>query len=151
MILTHHVAVDAEFGSFQPGVGAGKAAAELARAMHAWMEHRGVEMRALHLDGPIRRLIACGRDTEGGLDLEQAAKELADFLVESRKTFPEAHIGLITNFPNWHYTPEHPGMLGTWSNGSGVSYCDALEAVYLAAEKKGGRFDFVEVDCPFNY
>jgi len=150
-VKEHHIAVDAEFGSFQPGVGAGKTAAERARAMHAWMEHRGVELRALHLDGPIRRLMACDRETVDGLDLEQAAEELADFLVECRKTFPETRIGLITNFPNWHYTPEHPGMLGTWSNRSGVYYRDALEAVCLAAKKKGGRFDFVEVDCPFNY
>jgi len=143
--------VDAEFGNFRPGVGAGKAAAERARAMHAWMKHRGVEMRALHLDGPIRRMMACDRENKDGLDLEQAAEETADFLVECRKMFPETRVGLITNFPNWHYTPDHPGMLGTWSNRSGVHYRDALEAVYLAAKKKGARFDFVEVDCLWNY
>ena len=67
------------------------------------------------------------------------------------KSFPKTRIGLITNFPNWHYTPRHPGMLGTWSERSGVHYHDALEAVYLAAKKKGARIDFVEVDCPLNY
>ena len=54
-------------------------------------------------------------------------------------------------FPNWHYTPEHRGMLGTWTERSGVHYHDALEAVYRAASEKGSRFDFVEVDCPLNY
>jgi len=147
----HHIAVDAEFGNFRPGVGAGKAAAERARAMHTWMKHRGVQMRALHLDGPIRRMMGCDRETVDGLDLKQAAEELAEFLVECRKTFPKTRIGLITNFPNWHYTPEQPGMLGTWSNQSGVHYRDALEAVYLAAKRKGTCFDFVEVDCPWNY
>ena len=147
----HRIAVDAEFGNFRPGVGAGKVAAERARAMHAWMKHRGVQMRALHLDGPIRRLMGCDRETENSLTLAQTAEEMAEFLVECRKSFPKTRIGLITNFPNWHYTPQYPGMLGTWTNRSGVHYHDALEAVYLAAKKKGVSFDFVEVDCPFNY
>jgi hypothetical protein len=52
----HAIAVDAEFGDFRANgeVGAGKAAAERARAMHAWLGHRGLKLRALHLDGPIR-------------------------------------------------------------------------------------------------
>lgn len=149
----HAIAVDAEFGNFRAngGVGEGKAAAERARAMHAWLGHRGLKLRALHLDGPIRRLMRCDRKENGGLSLEQTAEEIAVFLSEYRKDFPETRIGLITNFPNWHYTPEHPGMLGTWTERSGVHYRDALETVYQAACEKGTRFDFVEVDCPLNY
>ena len=58
----------------------------------------------------------------------------------------ETQIGLITNFPNWHYTTEHPGMLGSFTVTTGVHYHDVLDAVYGAARKKGTRFDFVEVD-----
>lgn len=152
-VKEYDVAVDAEFGNFRSagGVGEGKAAAERARAMHAWMGHRGLRLRALHLDGPIRRLMGCDRVENDGLTLEQSAEEIAVFLSECRKAFPETRIGLITNFPNWHYTPEHPGMLGSWTRRSGVHYRDALEAVYQAARNRGTRFDFVEVDCPFNY
>jgi hypothetical protein len=149
----HAIAVDAEFGDFRANgeVGAGKAAAERARAMHASLGHRGLKLRALHLDGPIRRLMQCDRKENDGLSLKQTAREMAVFLSECRKDFPEARIGLITNFPNWHYTPEHPGMLGTWTERSGLHYRDALEAVYQAAREAGTRFDFVEVDCPLNY
>ncbi len=151
-VKEHAIEVDAEFGDFRPGGGAGegKTAAERAQAMHAWLEHRGLKLRALHLDGPIRRLMGCTREETDGLTLEQAAEEIAVFLSECRESFPDTRIGLITNFPNWHYTPEHPGMLGTWTNRSGVHYHDALEAVYNAAREKGARFDFVEGDCPLN-
>lgn len=152
-VKKHGIAVDAEFGNFRltRGAGEGKAAAERARAMHAWLGHRGLQLRALHLDGPIRRLMGCDRAENDGVTLKQAAEEIAVFLAESRKNFPETRFGLITNFPNWHYAPEHPGMLGTWTERSGVYYRDALEAVYQAARAKGTRFDFVEVDCPLNY
>ena len=149
----HDIAIDAEFGSFDlaGGVGEGRAAAERARAMHAWLGHRGLQLHALHLDGPIRRLLGCRGKEDEGLDLNQAAEETAIFLAECRKAFPKTQIGLITNFPNWHYTPEHPGMLGTFTDTTGVHYHDILEAVYEAARRKGTSFDFVEVDCPFNY
>lgn len=152
-VKEHAIAVDAEFGDFRPGGGGGEgvAAAERARAMHAWLGHRGLRVRALHLDGPIRRLMRCDRKENDGLSLQQTAEEIAAFLSVSRKDFPETKIGLITNFPNWHYTPEYPGMLGTWTERSGVHYRDALEAVYQAAREKGATFDFVEVDCPWNY
>jgi hypothetical protein len=83
--------------------------------------------------------------------LEQASAEVAVFLAECRTAFPGTKIGLITNFPNWHYTPNHPGMLGTWTNSHGIHYHEALEAVYEAAKANGTGFDFVEVDCPWNY
>jgi len=149
----HRIAVDAEFGAFRAdgGVGEGQTAAKRAKAMHAWLGHRGLKLRALHLDGPIRRLMGCDRGDNGSLSLEQAAEAIAVFLCECRKAFPSTRIGLITNLPNWHYSPEHPGMLGTWTHRSGVHYRDALEAVHQAARTKGTRFDFVEVDCPMNY
>lgn len=150
-VKDHHIQVDAEFGNFRASLGGGKAAAERARAMHAWMRHRDVKLHSLHLDGPIRRMMRSDRETKRGLTLEETAEEIAEFLVESRRIFPETRFGLITNFPNWHYTPAHPGMLGTWTNRNGVHYRDALEAVYLAAKRKKTRIDFVEVDCPFNY
>ncbi|MBN2292631.1 MAG: hypothetical protein JXM70_09410 [Pirellulales bacterium] len=152
-VKKHRIAVDAEFGNFKlcGGTGEGRAAAERARKMHTWVEDRGLKLRALHIDGPIRRLMGCPRKEKDGMKLEQAAEETAVFLAECRKTFPGTRIGLITNFPNWHYTPEHPGMLGMWTNSTGVHYRDALEAVYRAAREKGTRFDFVEVDCPLNY
>jgi len=152
-VKKHEIAVDAEFGDFRfnRGVGEGKAAAERARAMHAWLGHRGLKLRALHLDGPIRRLMGCDREGNDGLSLEQAAEEIAVFLSECKRSFPGTQVGLITNFPNWHYTAEHPGMLGSWTERSGVHYHDALEAVYKATHDKGTGFDFVEVDCPLNY
>jgi hypothetical protein len=151
-VKEHAIAVDAEFGNFRLGGqgGEGMAAAERAQAMHAWLGHRGLKLRALHLDGPIRRLMACDRGKNDGLTLEQARKK-SPSSSPSHRAFPDTRIGLITNFPNWHYTPEHPGMLGTWTDRSGVHYHDALEAVYRAAREKGTGFDFVEVDCPLNY
>jgi len=149
----HGIAVDAEFGDFRSdgGAGEGQAAAKRARAMHAWLGHRGLGLRALHLDGPIRRLMGFGRHAPNGLTLKQAAEQVAVFLSECRKAFPRTRIGLIANFPNWHYSPEHPGMLGTWTDRSGLYYRDALQAVYHAARQTGTHFDFVEVDCPLNY
>ena len=134
----HDIAIDAEFGSFAlaGGVGEGRAAAERARAMHAWLGHRGLQLRALHLDGPIRRLLGCPGKEDEGRDLNQAAEETAIFLDECRKAFPETKIGLITNFPNWHYTPEHAGMLGSFTDTTGVHYHDVLEAVYEAGAGK---------------
>ena len=152
-VKQHGMAVDAEFGDFRlsDGTGAGRAAAERARAMHAWLGHRGVRLEALHLDGPVRRLLGCPGREKDGMSLTEAADEVADFLVQFRKDFPATRVGLITNFPNWHYTPKHPGMLGTWTNETGIHYLDVLDAVYLAAGKKGTRLDFIELDCPFNY
>ncbi|MEA1950128.1 MAG: carbohydrate binding domain-containing protein, partial [Planctomycetota bacterium] len=152
-VKKHGIAVDAEFGKFRlcGGAGEGRAAAERAQKMHAWLGQRGLKLRALHLDGPIRRLMGCPGKEKDGMKLGQAAEETAVFLSECRKAFPGTRIGLITNFPNWHYTPEHPGMLGTWTNSTGVHYRDVLEAVYLAARENGNRIDFVEVDCPLNY
>ena len=152
-VKKHGIAVDAEFGAFRADGGAeeGKTAAKRAKAMHAWLGHRGLKLRALHLDGPVRRLMDCDRKSKGGLSLKQAAEATAVFLAECRKAFPGTRIGLITNFPNWHYSPEHPGMLGTWTQRSGVHYREVLEAVHRAARGKGAGFDFVEVDCPLNY
>ena len=149
----HDIEIDAEFGSFglAAGVGEGLVAAERAKDMHAWLGHQGLKLRALHLDGPVRRLLGCPGKERDGLSLVQAAEETAIFLAQSRRSFPETQIGLITNFPNWHYTREHPGMLGSWTNKTGIHYHDVLEAVYEAARKRGTSFDFVEVDCPFNY
>ncbi|MCK5803345.1 MAG: hypothetical protein KAI66_10955 [Lentisphaeria bacterium] len=65
--------------------------------------------------------------------------------------FADTQVGLITNFPNWHYTADHPGMLGSWTKRTGVHYLDVLEAVHRATRAKGMAFDFVEVDCPWNY
>jgi len=152
-VKKHGIAVDAEFGAFRADGGAeeGKTAARRAKAMHAWLGHRGLKLRALHLDGPVRRLMGCDRKSNGGLSLKQAAEAIAVFLSECRKAFPGTRMGLITNFPNWHYSPEHAGMLGTWTQRSGVHYGEVLEAVHRAARRKGTRFDFVEVDCPLNY
>jgi hypothetical protein len=149
----HGIAVDAEFGAFglNNGVEEGKASAERARAMHAWLGHRGLRLRALHLDGPMTRMLAREGKKGCSLSLEQASAEVAVFLAECRTAFPGTKIGLITNFPNWHYTPNHPGMLGTWTNSHGIHYHEALEAVYEAAKANGTGFDFVEVDCPWNY
>ena len=152
-VKKHGIEVDAEFGSFglNDGVDEGRFSAERAKAMHAWMGHRGIKMHALHLDGPVRRMLAYEGKKGCSLPLAKAAEELAVFIAECRAAFPGTQIGLITNFPNWHYTPEHPGMLGGYTQKSGVHYLDALEAVWRAAERHGTRFDFVEVDCPFNY
>ncbi len=152
-VKKHRIAIHAEFGNFRftGGTGEGAAAAKRAQSMHAWLGHRGLKLHALHLDGPIRRLMGFGRKEGHGLTLKQAAEEIAIFLSECRRAFPGTRIGLITNLPNWHYSPEHSGMLGTWTDRSGVHYRDAVEAVYGTARTRGTRFDFVEVDCPLNY
>jgi len=72
-VKEHGIAVDAEFAGFKPdkGIGAGLAAAKRAQAMHAWLGHRGLKLRALHLDGPIRRLLGCDHKENKGLSLTQ--------------------------------------------------------------------------------
>ncbi len=152
-VKQHGIAVDAEFGAFglNNGVNEGMVAAERARTMHAWLTHRGLKLRALHLDGPIRRMLAYQGKKGCSLSLEEAAEQIAVFLSDCHQAFPGTRIGLITNFPNWHYTSEYPGMLGSWTDRTDVYYREVLEAVYRAARARGTRFDFVEVDCPMNY
>ncbi len=152
-VKKHGIAVDPEFGAFglDDGVQEGRAAAARARTMHAWLADRRLKLRALHLDGPIRRMLAYEGKKGCSLSLARAAEQMAVFLSKCHTEFPGTRIGLITNFPNWHYTSEYPGMLGSWTDRTGVYYRDVLEAVFHAARAKGTRFDFVEVDCPMNY
>ena len=144
--------IGAEFGSFVgiPGRQNGHEAAIRAVTMHRPVIEAGGSLLSLHVDGAIRRMLdqAEGRD---GLSLEQAAAEVALFFKEFQQSYPETEIGLITNFPNWDYTTEFPGFNGHYTDRSGVTYAQALEAVHRTVGEVGRRIAFVEVDCPYNY
>ncbi len=147
--------IAAEFGSFgfNGGVEEGRLAAERAIARHQRLYELGGRLDSLHLDGPIRRLLKGAHPSKSTcqLSLEESAREVAIFCKEFHKVHPETKIGLITNFPNWDYTPELRGVVGGFTRGSGVTYREALLATLKAVEAAGEHLDFLEVDCPFSY
>ncbi|MDB4805266.1 hypothetical protein OAH16_01550 [bacterium] len=46
------------------------------------------------------------------------------------------------------YTKELVGYNGHFTDKSGVTYTEALDAVHRALTKAGEEMDFIEIDCP---
>ncbi|MCL5269041.1 MAG: hypothetical protein M1457_00440 [bacterium] len=158
---SHNIAIHSEFGSFggNNGVDEGMAAVRRALAEHQPIWDAGGRLAVMHLDGPIWRLLKKKNPAPGllkknpstGLPLDQAAEQIAIFFQEFHKVHPEVEIGLITNFPNWDYTDQQYGVLGGFTNKTGVTYDQAVTAVYEAVKKRNEKIAFIEVDCPYNY
>ncbi len=145
----HDVAIACEYGDFPSGDDAaynfGIAELQIDPVFDA-----GGHVSAIHLDGPIRRLLLIASPTVG---LEQAADEIVEFWGLCRARYPDTRIGLITNLPNWDYTPELHGYqpYPNYTDQSGVYYLDALNTVHAALIDAGHALDFLEVDCPYQY
>ena len=148
----HDIAIASEFGGFGPGTGkAIPDAADSAVAMLKPIFDAGGKVDAIHLDGPVRRMLKGFQKSPNALTLDQIAALLAEFWTKVHKAYPDVEIGLITNFPNWDYTKDLPGYNGHYTDASGVTYHEALTRVYEAVTKAGDRIAFVEVDCPYGY
>lgn len=145
----HGIDIACEYGDFPSGDNAaynfGIAEQQLDPVFSA-----GGQVTAIHLDGPIRRLMMIANPT---VDLEQAAAEIVEFWGMCRAKYPNARIGLISNLPNWDFTPELPGYqpYPNFTDQTGVYYLDALNTVYTALVDAGYTLDFFEVDCPYQY
>ena len=106
---------------------------------------------SLHLDGPIRRMLKGVQNHPDALSLNEISSFLVNFWKKVKSRYPEIRIGLITNLPNWDYTKKLHGWNGHYSDLSGVTYLQALQAVYAALLEAGQKMDFLEIDYPFNY
>ncbi len=148
----HHIGIGCEFGSFHPGQGTTMAdASEMAFQQIDPVFRAGGEVSSLHLDGPIRRMLRGVQTHPMALTLDEIAESLADFWRRMHDRYPRMQIGLITNFPNWDYTDKLIGYVGSYTDLSGWTYREALEAVHNKIIEQGERIDFIEVDLPYNF
>ena len=111
----------------------------------------GGSVSSIHLDGPIRRMIKGVQKHPNAITLDEIAERMVDFWQKIHAKYPRMRIGLITNLPNWDYTKELVGYNGHFTDKSGVTYSEALDAVHRALTKAGEEMDFIEIDCPYNY
>jgi hypothetical protein len=111
----------------------------------------GGTVDSLHLDGPIRRMLKGVQNHPDALSLDEISSFLVNFWKKVKSRYPEIRIGLITNLPNWDYTQKLHGWNGHYTDLSGVTYLQALQAVYAALLEAGQKMDFLEIDYPFNY
>ena len=137
------IAIGSEFGNF------GRDSVAASIRQHKPIFDAGGTVASMHLDGPVRRMLkGVGK---GRLTLARIVPRLVEFWQKTHTTWPKMQIGWITNFPNWDYRDAFPGFNGHWTDGSGVTFHQALTAVHDALTKAGERIAFVEVDCPFGY
>ena len=111
----------------------------------------GGSVSSIHLDGPIRRMIKGVQKQATAITLDEVALRMVDFWQKIHAKYPEMRIGLIVNLPNWDFTKDLVGYNGHYTDKSGVTYSEALDAVHQALTKAGMKLDFLEVDCPYNY
>lgn len=115
----------------------------------------GGELRAVHLDGPFRRLLnvgaPAGMKLKKALTKDESISETVNFYIRFHKDLPGVKLGLISNLPNWDYSDELRGYNGYWTKGSGVYYSDLLNEFYVALTNAGEKLAFFEVDSPYQY
>jgi hypothetical protein len=145
------ISIGCEFGDFHLGKTGIPDASEVAFAQIDPIFEVGGEVATLHLDGPVRRMITGIQDNPNAIPLDEVAARLVDFWQKIHAKYPQMRIGLITNLPNWDYTHEFVGYNGDYTDQSGVTYAEVLDAVNHALTEAGETLDFVEVDCPYNY
>jgi len=125
----------AEFGSFHPrGADTMAAAIQMALEQHRPFFEAGGRVKALHLDGPVRRLVKGLAEGEG-MTLDQIAALLIAFWRAVRREWNDIELGLITNFPNWDYTKDFQGYNGHFTDRSGLTYREVIDAVHAARER----------------
>jgi len=145
----HDINITCEYGDFPYGTNAagnfGIAEQQLDPIFAA-----GGQVTAVHLDGPIRRLLMSANPT---VDINQAASEIVEFWGLCRTKYPNMKIGLLSNLPNWDYNAQLHGWMPNpnFTDSTGVYYEDALNIVYTALVNAGHTLDFFEIDCPYQY
>ena len=143
--------VGCEFGDFSPRRrGAKDLAATAFRQLDPVVEAEG-RISSIHLDGPIRRMIQGVQDQPHALSLDQIAERLVGFWGELGSRYPDLRIGLVVNLPNWDYTRDFSGYNGHFTDRSGLTYAEALDAVHGSLSEAGMKMDFLEIDCPYQY
>ncbi len=146
-----NIRIGCEFGDFSPGH---QGAPGLSAAAFKQLDpvfKAGGSVSSIHLDGPVRRMIKGVQKHPNAITLDQIAERMVGFWQKIHAKYPHMRIGLVTNFPNWDYTSELVGYNGHFTDQSGVTYSEALDAVHRALTKAGKKVDFIEVDCPYNY
>lgn len=141
------VRVGCEFGDFQLGVDPTFATSRQLNPIF----QAGGDVDYLHLDGPVRRIIKGINSHPMALTLAEAADYLVDYWIWVHNRYPNIKIGLLSNLPNWDYTASLPGANGHFTDQSGVTYAQVLDAVYTKLTAAGQKLSFVEIDCPYNY
>lgn len=151
MAQREDIALGCEFGGFAANDKTGKLAIAAAFKQIDPVFQAGGKVASIHLDGPVRRQIKGVAKEPQAKSLEGIASELAQFYIAMHKKYPDMKVGLITNFPNWDYTRELPGVNGHFTDKSSKTYLQVLDAVESALRKVDQTIDFVEIDCPYNY
>lgn len=145
------IEIGCEFGDFNLGGDVIPDASEAAFKQLDPVFKAGGGVASIHLDGPIRRMIKGFQKNPNALTLDEIAVRMVDFWKKIHAKYPQMRIGLITNFPNWDYTKELAGYNGHFTDQSGLTYSEAIDALHRALTQAGEKIDFIEIDCPYNY
>ena len=115
----------------------------------------GFEVHTLHFDGPVRRIL--GHGGGGGiagqsLPYPEAIEQLARWWVAVGERYPNMKLGVLPNLPNWDYAEDSAGYVGHFSDDhNGLTFEKAVTDLHDRVKEKGGRIDFIEIDCPHGY
>ncbi len=142
------IKISCELGSFHLG---GRSAELLTDLQLQPILEAGGTITALHLDGPVRRLIKGINKHLQAMSLQQVAERMVEFWQNIHRKYPGIEIGLIANLPNWDYTRQLPGYSGRFSDSTGYTYRQVLDTLYNTLTNAGEKIAFIEVDCPYNY
>ena len=145
----HGIDITCEYGDFPSGNNAAYNF-NIAKQQLDPIFAAGGQVSAVHLDGPIRRLLMIANPT---VSINQAASEIVEFWGLCRARYPNMKMGLISNLPNWDYTAQLHGYQPNpnFTDSTGVYYEDALNTVYTALADAGHTLDFFEIDYPYQY
>jgi len=141
------------FGPCDDSEGEWSAAFELNKIQPIY--DNGGKVSYIAMDGPISRTIEGGRNnpktglpSNCGFGLDKSIEELIDYMKAVHAVHPDIKLGLITNFPNWHYG-DYPSYHGHF-----VDYGDyevVLDTVVEAVEASGEKLYFVHADNPYDF
>ncbi|HVS80925.1 MAG TPA: hypothetical protein VHE60_04265, partial [Pyrinomonadaceae bacterium] len=98
------------------------------------------------MDGPLSRIIANGREGNCGFTLQQAVEAVVAYMQVFHSVHPAVRLGLITNFPNWHYG----SIPSYWSTDYG-DFQVAFETLLAAVDAAGEKLWFVHADNPYDF
>jgi hypothetical protein len=159
--MLHQVGVKIAFGLGGPigdcrtgdphSVGWSAATAQ-ANTIQAYVDkHRAVTggsddgVYALSIDGPVEATHYDGRDKTCTFSNEQSLQAYASYVAELRNRFPNARIGVTTNFANMRYdgkTVHFSSYLRNWD------YRDVLNQLVARANAVDVTIDFLHIDHP---
>jgi hypothetical protein len=102
-------------------------------------------IHALAIDGPVEATHFDGREPNCTFSNEQSLQAYVSYVVELRNRFPQAQIGIITNFANMTYDGKAvytPTYMANWN------YRDALTQMVTRASAAGVAINFLQIDHP---